>query len=61
VKLNIEYGYVETAHLRGARNILANFMANTEDPQAISDLELELPKILDIVEILKRSKSTPLS
>jgi len=29
--LNIEYGYVETAHLRGARNILANFMTNTED------------------------------
>jgi hypothetical protein len=36
-------------------------MTNTEDPAANADLEVELPKILEIVEILKRSKSTPLN
>jgi hypothetical protein len=47
--------------LRGVRNILASFMANSEDPTATTELEVELPKILEIVEILKRSKSTPLN
>jgi murein tripeptide amidase MpaA len=57
--LNIEYGYVESAHLRNLKVVLANFMGNTEDPVATSDLEIELPKVLEIVEILKKSKSTP--
>jgi hypothetical protein len=47
--------------LRGVRNILASFMANSEDATATTELEVELPKILEIVEILKRSKSTPLN
>ena len=57
--MNIEYGYVESAHLRNLKVVLANFMGNTEDPVAISDLETELPKVIEIVEILKKSKSTP--
>jgi len=59
--LNIEYGYVESAHLRYLKVVLANFMGNTEDPAATLDLETELPKVLEIVEILKKSKSTPQS
>lgn len=59
--MNIEYGYVESAHLRNLKVVLANFMGNTEDLVATSDLEMELPKVLEIVEILKKSKFTPQS
>jgi hypothetical protein len=40
---------------------MANFMVNTEDQETMSELEVEIPKILNIVENLKKIKTTSTS
>jgi cobalamin biosynthesis protein CobT len=46
-ELRQQMDYVEGIHLKGLRPLMAIIMANKEDPNAINELEIELPKVLD--------------
>jgi hypothetical protein len=48
--------YVESIHLKQMRPVLAQFMSNTEDNEAINELDQELPRIVEQVENMRKFK-----
>ena len=55
-ELRQQMDYVEGSHLKTIRRLIADIMANTEDGNAINDLESELPKVIEQVEKMRKFK-----
>lgn len=54
--LKLQMDYVESIHLKQMRPVLAQFMSNTEDNEAINELDQELPRIVEQVENMRKFK-----
>lgn len=48
--------YVESIHLKGLRSLMSSIIANSEDGDSIGELEVELPKVLDQAEQMRKFK-----